>query len=409
MFQRISVIGMGYIGLPTATLLAKSGFKVFGFDVNPKVIDTLSNGNIHIVEPDLQEAFSIALKSGNLTPAKKIEPAEIFVICVPTPFLCQEECKKADLSYVYNASCEVGKVLKNGDLVILESTVPPGTTNEIMGKALEECSGLKMNSDFYLAHCPERVLPGKIMFELKNNHRVIGVNDKKTGEIVKKVYSTFLTEDKIHITDVLTAEMCKLVENTYRDINIAYANELSIICKDIGINVNKLISLSNLHPRVEILKPGAGVGGHCISVDPWFLVEKFPTTSKLIHTARRVNDYKPEWIVEQVKEKVSIMGLGKDCKICIFGLAFKPNIDDIRESPSMHIAKKLSDERYKVIGCEPNVDKDEIQGIANIPIEAAISKSDFIVYTLSHNVFLEEETQRKIKTKPYYDCVGDLE
>lgn len=409
MIEKITVIGLGYIGLPTATLFASSGFKVSGYDVNKQVIQTLSNGDIHIVEPDLQKVFSIALKSGNLTPAKKIETAEVFVICVPTPFLCCEEGKKADLSYVYSASCEVGKVLKKGDLVILESTVPPGTTNEIMGKALEECSGLKMNTDFYVAHCPERVLPGKIMFELKNNHRIIGVNDEKTGEMVKRVYSTFLTEDKIHVTDVLTAEMCKLVENTYRDINIAYANELSIICNEIGINVNKLISLSNLHPRVEILKPGAGVGGHCISVDPWFLVEKFPISSKLIHTARRVNDFKPEWIAEQVKVKVANSGLGKDNTICVFGLAFKPNIDDIRESPSMHIVSKLIDEGYKVIGCEPNVDKDEIHGIANLPIEVALSKSDFIIYTLSHNVFLEEETQRKIKTKPFYDCVGDLE
>lgn len=257
----ISIIGMGYIGLPTATMFASKGFKVYGYDVNEEVINTLKKGEIHIVEPDLKELFKTALESGNLIPTTEIKESDVYIICVPTPFKEDHNEKLVDLTFVEGASETVAKVLKKGDLVILESTVPPETTDICMNGILEKGSGLKVNEDYSIAHCPERVLPGQILKELRDNDRIIGVSDEKAGVLAKELYASIVTKGNIYITNSVTAEMCKLVENTFRDINIAFANELSMICDQLNIDVWELIQLANKHPRVNILSPGAGVGG----------------------------------------------------------------------------------------------------------------------------------------------------
>ena len=402
--KKLTVVGMGYIGLPTATLFATAGFKVFGYDVNEQVIDTLKSGKIHIVEPDLQKAFENALNSGNLIPTNELIESDIFIICVPTPFKENQEEKLADLSCVEKASKTVGKVLKKGNLVVLESTVPPNTTEQIMGKILEKESNLKMNEDFYVAHCPERVLPGKILHELRNNDRIIGVSNKKAGKLAKELYSSIVTGGNIYITDTVTAEMCKLVENTYRDINIAFANELSIICDELGIDVWELINLANKHPRVNILKPGPGVGGHCLAVDPWFIVEKFPKKARLIRTSREVNEYKPKWVVEKVIEDIKNKFDNKKITIGILGLAYKPNIDDLRESPALEIAKELKNKGYNVIACEPNSTENEIDGILNFNLEELTDKADYFVYAVAHDQF--KNRKHLINSKPCFDTVG---
>lgn len=375
--------------------------------MNKRVIDTLKSGKIHIVEPDLQGLFKSVLDSGNLIPTDTLEESDVFIICVPTPFKEDHEEKLADLSYVESASRQVGKVLKRGDLVILESTVPPRTTDNIMGKALEEESGLKINEDFLVAHCPERVLPGKILHELRNNDRIIGVSNKKAGELSKELYSSIVTGGNIYITDTITAEMCKLVENTFRDINIGFANELSMICDELGIDVWELVQLANKHPRVNILSPGAGVGGHCLAVDPWFIVEKFPNTTRLIRTARETNDYKPKWIVKKVAEDIQKRLGDKKITIGILGLVYKPNIDDLRESPALEIAKELKERGYNVIACEPNSELSEVNSIANLKLDELIDKSDYLVYAVPHNQFKDGYKDR-IKEKPFFDAVGEM-
>lgn len=403
---KITIVGMGYIGLPTSIAFANAGFKVKGFDVNEEVINTLKSGKIHIVEPDLQEAFKKVLDNGNFIPVNNLEESDVFIICVPTPFKNNEKEKIADLSYVESASEIVSKYVRNGNLVILESTVPPMTTEEIMGKTIEKNTKLKINDDFYVAHCPERVLPGKILYELKHNDRIIGASNKKAEEITKKLYENILEEGKAYTTDTNTAEMCKLVENTYRDINIAFANELSVICDKAGIDVFELISLANKHPRVNILTPGAGVGGHCLAVDPWFIVEKFSKEAKVIRASREMNDYKPLWVVEKVEEKIKNIFSDKSENITIgvLGLAYKPDIDDLRESPSMEIALELKEKGYKVLGCEPNVSKNIIKGIENLQFEDIVKKSDYLILTLAHKEF--KERIDLLKNKNIFDCIG---
>lgn len=402
---KITIVGMGYIGLPTSIAFANVGFKVKGFDVNEEVINTLKSGKIHIVEPDLQEAFKKVLDNGNFIPVNNLEESDVFIICVPTPFKNNEKEKIADLSYVESASEIVSKYVRNGNLVILESTVPPMTTEEIMGKTIEKNTELKINDDFYVAHCPERVLPGKILYELKHNDRIIGASNKKAEEITKKLYENILEEGKAYTTDTNTAEMCKLVENTYRDINIAFANELSVICDKAGIDVFELISLANKHPRVNILTPGVGVGGHCLAVDPWFIVEKFPNEAKVIRSSREVNDYKPQWVVKKIEEKIK-NDFDKKPIIGILGLAYKPNIDDLRESPSIEIALTLKEKGYDVIACEPNVEKEEIKGIKNYDLEDIIKEADYLVLTLAHKEF--KEKKELLKNKKVYNIIGSI-
>lgn len=395
----ITILGMGYIGLPTAIAFAKAGFIVKGFDVNKKVIETLKNGHIHIVEPSLQEAFEETLKSGKLIPVDRLEKSDIFIIAVPTPFKKEHEDKIADLSYVEGAAKLVATVLEKNNLVILESTVPPMTT-KLMTDILEKESGI-LRENFMSVHCPERVLPGRILYELEHNDRVIGAERREAGEYTKIIYDAMVKEGTCYITDDITAEMCKLVENTFRDVNIAFANELSVICDKLGIDVFELIKLANKHPRVNILTPGAGVGGHCLAVDPWFIVEKFPKEANVIREARLINDYKPRFIANKVDE---ILKGNKELTIGVLGLAYKPDIDDLRESPAMEIAEILRDKGYKIIACEPNVNTKEVNGFKLYSFDEIVEKADYLVLAQGHKEF--KEKIRLLKEKEIYDCLG---
>lgn len=397
----ITILGMGYIGLPTAIAFAKAGFTVKGFDVNRKVIETLKAGHIHIVEPSLQEAFEEALKSGRLIPTDKLEKSDVFIISVPTPFKKNHEEKIADLSYVESASKEVATVLEENNLVILESTVPPMTT-KLMTNILERESGISRDK-FMSVHCPERVLPGRILYELEHNDRIIGAERREAGEYTKVIYDAMVKEGTCYITDDITAEMCKLVENTFRDVNIAFANELSVICDKLGIDVFELIKLANKHPRVNILTPGAGVGGHCLAVDPWFIVEKFPKEANVIREARLINDFKPRFIVNKVDE---ILKGNKALTVGVLGLAYKPDIDDLRESPAMEIAEILRDKGYKVVACEPNVNTQEVNGFGLYSFDEILEKSDYLVLAQGHKEF--KERIEVLRSKKIYDCLGLL-
>lgn len=395
----ITILGMGYIGLPTAIAFAKAGFSVRGFDVNKKVIETLKSGKIHIVEPSLQEAFEEALKSKKLIPVDKLKKSDVFIIAVPTPFKKDHEDKIADLSYVESASKLVATVLEENNLVILESTVPPMTT-KLMTDILERESGISRDK-FMSVHCPERVLPGRILYELEHNDRIIGAGRREAGEYTKVIYDAMVKEGTCYITDDITAEMCKLVENTFRDVNIAFANELSVICDKLGIDVFELIKLANKHPRVNILTPGAGVGGHCLAVDPWFIVEKFPEEANVIREARLINDYKPRFIANKVDK---ILEGNKELTIGVLGLAYKPDIDDLRESPAMEIAEILRDKGYKVIACEPNVSSKEVNGFELYTLGETVEKANYLVLTQGHKEF--KEKMETLNNKKIYDCLG---
>lgn len=398
---KITILGMGYIGLPTAIAFARAGFIVNGFDVNVEVINSLKKGHIHIVEPDLQEAFLEVFNEKKLIPVDELTKSDVFIIAVPTPFKKDHQEKIADLSYVKSAAKMVSKVLEKGNLVILESTVPPMTT-KMMTDILEKESKIS-RENFMTAHCPERVLPGRILFELENNDRIIGVEKKEAGEYTKEIYKTMVKKGTCYLTDDITAEMCKLVENTFRDINIAFANELSVICDKLNINVFELIELANKHPRVNILTPGSGVGGHCLAVDPWFIVEKFPKEANVIREARIINDYKPRFIADKVD---NILKGNKNLKIGILGLAYKPDIDDLRESPAMEIAEILRNKGYNVIACEPNVHKKEVNNFELYTLSEIMDKSDYLVLTQGHKEF--KENINKLKEKNVYDCLGLL-
>lgn len=396
--REISVVGLGYIGLPTAVVLAQAGHLVKGYDVNPKVRKSLAEGKIHIVENHLQEAFAKVQASGNLVITEELEHSQIYILCVPTPFL-EGAVKRADLSYVRSAAELVASVLKEGDLVILESTVPPHTT-QMMSEVLAEKSGLAPGS-FYTAHCPERVLPGRILYELEHNDRIIGSDDPKAAQMTKELYETFVKEGHCLTCDDVTAEMCKLVENTYRDINIAFANQLSEICAIAGIDVYELIALANRHPRVNILNPGLGVGGHCLAVDPWFLVERYQEDASLINEARKINDGKPQWVMTQMEKQLQ----GGE-RIGILGMAYKPDIDDMRESPSLHLAHLLEAKGYEVYGCEPNSRADELEGIPLLGLDECLKQCDYVVIALGHKEFLAPAAKEAILSVPHYDCIG---
>lgn len=401
--KKITVVGLGYIGLPTAVVMAGAGHHVKGFDAKKEVRDSLKSGKIHIVENHLQEAFTEVMENGCLEIADEMPVSDIYVVCVPTPFLEEENEKTADLSYVESAAKEVAKVLKKGDLVILESTVPPHTT-AMMTNVLAEESGLDRN-DFYTAHCPERVLPGRILYELRHNDRIIGSEDPRAAEITKELYETFVVEGHCYVCDDVTAELCKLAENTFRDINIAYANQLSMLCEKAGIDVFRLIELANKHPRVSILTPGLGVGGHCLAVDPWFIVEKYGENATLIRTAREINERKPLWVKDQI---VKAIDQDKTKKIGILGMAYKPNIDDMRESPSLVLANALKSEGYCVYGCEPNSRSESISGVNLLSLDELLNTCDYLVIALAHDEFKSEEIRNRIMEKPHYDCIGFL-
>lgn len=400
-FETISVVGLGYIGLPTAAVFASRKKKVIGVDVNQRAVETINRGEIHIVEPDLDMLVHTAVTEGYLRATTKVEPADAFLIAVPTPFKGDHE---PDLSYIESASKAIASVLKKGDLVILESTSPVGATEQMAAWLAEARPELSFpqthgeDSDIRVAHCPERVLPGHVLRELVQNDRVIGGMTAKCSAAAVKLYKTFV-EGECVITNARTAEMCKLTENSFRDVNIAFANELSIICDKLDINVWELIRLANRHPRVNILQPGPGVGGHCIAVDPWFIVSKTPEQSRLIRTAREVNDSKPQWVLNKVKLAVAEFLLAnpektvKDVTIACFGLAFKPDIDDLRESPAVAIAQQVvAIHPGSVLAVEPNIEElpSKLAGKLGLSsIETALAEADVVVLLVDHKDFKE--------------------
>jgi len=354
-FEKICILGMGYIGLPTASTFATHGIEVVGVDVNPHIIETLQSGELHIYEPGLRDLVKTAVENGKLHVQAKPEKADAFIIAVPTPFKGE---KLADMSFVTSAAHAIVPCLREGNLVVLESTSPPLTTAGLVAPILEE-SGLKAGKDFKLCYSPERVLPGQILRELIENDRIIGGVDRSSAEAGRDLYSAFV-KGTIHLTDATTAEMVKLMENTYRDVNIAIANEFSRLADRFGIDVWEAIALANKHPRVKILNPGPGVGGHCISVDPWFLVEAAPDITPLIHTARKVNDSQPEFVVKLVKKA---LGSLRNRRIALLGLSYKADVDDMRESPAVETAHLLVQEGAKVKAFEPYKTTAEIPGL----------------------------------------------
>lgn len=401
-FQKICVLGLGYIGLPTASTFATHGLQVVGVDVNPQVIESLSNGELHIYEPGLRTLVQAALKSGSLSIQSQPSPADAFIIAVPTPF---KEGKKADLSYVISAAESIVPHLTRGSLVVLESTSPPLTTRDVVCPILER-SGLKAGIDFYLAYSPERVLPGQILRELIENARVIGGIDTASAEAGRDLYAVFV-RGEIYLTDATTAEMVKLMENTTRDVNIAIANEFARLAERFGVDVWEAITLANRHPRVKILNPGPGVGGHCISVDPWFLVEAAPDLTSLIHTARDVNDGQPGYVVRLAKRALGSLQ-GK--RIAALGLSYKPDVDDLRESPAVEACHLLMEAGALVTAFEPFKPNAEMPGIHTVTTLAeAIADADLLLLLVNHTQFRTlspVEVAQLTPARAVVDCVG---
>ena len=387
-------MGLGYIGLPTAIISSQHGINVCGVDINPKVVEKTNRGELHIVEPGLQDLLKKAVDSKSLVASTTPFESDVYLIVVPTPFKAKHE---PDISYVESATKAVIPLLKEGDLFIIESTSPVGTTEKMAELIFAERPELK--GRIHIAYCPERVLPGNVIFELVNNDRVIGGIDDASADAAAEFYGKFVT-GQLHKTNCRTAEMCKLVENSSRDVQIAFANELSMICEKAGINVWELISLANKHPRVNILQPGCGVGGHCIAVDPYFISSAFPNEAKIIAQARNINNYKSEWCVEKAKNAILSFQL-KNCKkpqVALMGLAFKPNIDDLRESPAMKIAKRLftemPDVKFNIV--EPNISSHPDFDI--VDFQTAFEQSDIVVYLTAHKQFfmLPQEANDKL-------------
>jgi len=401
--QKIVVMGLGYIGLPTASMLATKGHQVLGVDINETTVATINSGNIHIVEPDLDILVRSAVHSGNFRASLVPAEADVFILAVPTPFKAVDDNPKApDISYVEAATRAIAPYLESGNLIILESTSPVGTTeriNEIIAELRPDLTNSKLNTQnstlIYIAHCPERVLPGHIIRELVDNDRIIGGINRASAEKARDLYKSFCNGN-IFLTDSKTAELAKLVENSFRDVNIAFANELSMICDKLDINVWELIELANKHPRVNILQPGPGVGGHCIAVDPWFIVAAAPDQAHLIRTARQVNDSKPHWVIDKVKQAVGVWRQQnsklrtQDSELPVIGclgLAFKANIDDLRESPALEITRALIASGIgRVMACEPNVN----EGFGEFPLydlNDVLKEADILLVLVDHAEF----------------------
>ena len=404
--KKICVIGLGYIGLPTVAILANRGYEVHGVDIVQSTVDTINQGKIHIVEPDLDTFVKVAVKSGKLKADSKPTKADVFIIAVPTPFHKRGyDIPTPNIDYVVSATKSIASYVKEDNIIILESTSPVGTTEKVE-KVLKE-NGVNTKK-VYIAYCPERVLPGKIMTELVENDRIVGGITPEATKKTAEFYKTFVKGEVLE-TDAKTAEMAKLTENSFRDVNIAFANELSILCDKFGIDVWELIKLANRHPRVNILQPGAGVGGHCIAVDPWFIVHKGGEDARLIRTAREVNTYKTEWVIEKIKNAVKqwIIDNGqlkiedekekdnsqfsilnsqlKQPKVAIMGLAFKPDIDDLRESPALYITRRLIADGLDILAVEPNIESfDEFE---IIHYNKAVEEADIVVFLVGHKEF----------------------
>jgi UDP-N-acetyl-D-mannosaminuronic acid dehydrogenase len=390
MNPEVVTIGLGYIGLPTSALIANHGTNVLGVDIDKDVVDIINKGKIHIVEPDLDKIVADTVSKGRFKASTQASVANVYLIVVPTPFKGNHE---PDISYVQAATKEILPILKEGDLYIIESTSPIGTTQKM--QELIYTSRPELEGKIFMAYCPERVLPGNVMYELVENDRVIGGIDKASTHKAIKFYSKYV-KGQLHGTNARTAEMCKLVENSSRDVQIAFANELSLICDKADINVWELISLANKHPRVNILQPGCGVGGHCIAVDPYFIVSDYPIESKIIGTAREVNNYKSFWCAEKIQnEKLKFeIEHGRKPKVALMGLSFKPNIDDLRESPAKYIAQKVlqndSNGIYFIV--EPNIKEHNVFKLTNY--KTAISEADIITFLVAHDEFKNLEIKR---------------
>jgi UDP-N-acetyl-D-mannosaminuronic acid dehydrogenase len=414
-FESVCVIGLGYIGLPTASIMATRGFQVHGVDVNQHAVEVINQGRIHIHEPALDALVKSAVGSGRLKASLTAQPADVFILAVPTPF---KGDKQPDVSYVEAATRSIAPHVRPGNLVILESTSPVGTT-ELVAKLLAEArpdltiprwrpfapaAAAVAEGQVYVAHCPERVLPGKILQELVENDRIIGGLDPASASICEGVYRKFVN-GKLLLTDSRTAELCKLTENSFRDVNIAFANELSLICDKLEVSVWELIKLANHHPRVQILQPGPGVGGHCIAVDPWFIVASAPKEARLIRTAREVNDHKPHAVVARIQAEADRF---KAPVIACLGLAFKAGIDDLRESPSLEIAKHLVEHRVgRILAVEPYITKlpGGCEGLELLEARAAIQRADIVVMLVNHPEFLSLD-RRLLHNKIVIDTRG---
>lgn len=419
----ICMIGLGYIGLPTATLLATRKKKVIGVDINPAVVDCINRGEMHIVEPELDILVQAAVNAGYLLASTRPEPADVFLIAVPTPFLTNPSANSAspegeaagmrantprpDLSYIQAAAESIAPLLTQGNLVILESTVPVGTTEKMaewLAAARPDLSFPQQAgdaADIQIAHCPERVMPGRIVRELVSNDRIIGGLSQKASDMAVQLYKTFV-EGECILTHVRTAEMCKLTENSFRDVNIAFANELSMICAEQGIDTGELILLANRHPRVNILQPGCGVGGHCIAVDPWFIVDSAPQRAQLIRTAREVNDSKPHWVIEQVKQAVRQLqqqGIAaEDITLACLGITFKPDVDDLRQSPALLIAEKLAQWHAGLTAIvEPNIQvlpsSLQAQQVSLLSLSEAVQQAHLHILLVQHREFATLQQQ----------------
>jgi UDP-N-acetyl-D-mannosaminuronic acid dehydrogenase len=415
----ICVLGLGYIGLPTSSIFATHGKRVLGVDVLPAVVDIINRGEIHIEEPELGVLVKAAVQSGNLRAATAPQPADTYILAVPTPFtLAADNSKKPDLAYVESAARSLAPVVEPGNLVILESTSPVGTTENVKAWLADELQKLERDvsaDSLFFAHCPERILPGQMLKELVSNDRIAGGLTPAAAERAKTLYQTFCPAE-IFTTDARTAEMAKLTENAFRDVNIAFANELSLICERIGVDVWELIRLANRHPRVKILQPGPGVGGHCIAVDPWFIVDAAPEQARVIRAAREVNDGKPLHVVAKVKAaaeqvRVAAGGAGRaPVVVACFGLAFKPDVDDLRESPSVEITRLLADDpALRVLAVEPYVKvlpkKLAASRVVLVSLDEALAQADVLVLLVDHRVFKAIPVSR-LAGKPVVDTRG---
>ena len=408
-FDSVCVVGLGYIGLPTAAFIASKGVKVTGVDVNLASVEAINRGEVPFFEPGFDALLKRVVDEGYLVAQTEQTEADAYIVCVPTPF---KDDYKVDTKFINSAAESLAPHLRPGALVVLESTSPPGTTEEMANYILKLRPDLSLNEDdpnaIFIAHCPERVLPGQIMEEMENNDRVIGGLTPRGTEMACELYGTFCTAELLK-TNATTAEMAKLTENSFRDVNIAFANELSLISDRLGIDVWELIELANHHPRVNILQPGPGVGGHCIAVDPWFIVSSVPEESKIIKTAREVNDGKPEWVMSKVTEALKDLD---NPVVAALGIAFKNDIDDLRESPSLNIVKRLGEENPEldVRVVEPNVDElpNSLSAIANVKkqdLQGAVAEADLILLLVNHKEFLELDPSN-LEDKTVIDTKG---
>jgi UDP-N-acetyl-D-mannosaminuronic acid dehydrogenase len=390
-FKRVCVLGLGYVGLPMAAIMATRGIEVIGVDVNPAVVAKINEGGIHIVEPGLDIVVRGAVAAGKLRATATPEPADAFIIAVPTPF---KDGYVPDVSYCEAAARAIAPALKAGDLVVLESTSPVGTSENISRWMAELRADLKFphdhgeDADIMIAHSPERILPGRVLIELVSNDRIIGGITRRCAERAVTLYTMFV-EGQLHLTNARTAELTKLSENSYRDVNIAFANELSLVCEKLGVDVWELIRLANCHPRVNVLQPGPGVGGHCIAVDPWFIVHSAPSEAKLIRAAREINEHKTDHVIHRVRHAAERF---RAPVIACLGLSYKADIDDLRESPSLHIVKELAKTGFEILTVEPNIEElpRELADIANVrlaELEDAITEADIIVLLVDHKEF----------------------